>query len=259
MKIMIFILKISLILVFLENCQSRQTSSSTALPTKDIGQDSLKIKPGTEDYGSQKKKVETLRVALKNAFARQEIPLDSVRNAFTEALTDEIFPYWYGTNWSFDGHADSPRSGEIACGYFVSTTLLDVGLRINRYKLAQQWPEDEARMLSLGGVVRHFFREPDDSSGIIFEKNLKNGLYFAGLGTGHVGFLLKKGSKMWFIHSNYTSPQVVIAQPIPAAVFIHFDEYYIADLTNNDRLLNYWLNGTNIPLSTEGKSLIEIR
>jgi len=57
---------------------------------------------------------------------------------FFEMLNDSIFEYWMQTPWDFNGHTDTPRKGEIACGYFVTTTLRDMGVQLQRYKLAQQ-------------------------------------------------------------------------------------------------------------------------
>ncbi len=53
-------------------------------------------------------------------------------------LIDSIFPAWYDTPWDFNGISNVPGEGEIACGYFVSTTLKHAGFNLNRYKLAQQ-------------------------------------------------------------------------------------------------------------------------
>ena len=53
-------------------------------------------------------------------------------------LSQQIFPYWYGTRWNYHGTTNVPRKGKIACGYFVTTTLKHAGFKLNRYKFAQQ-------------------------------------------------------------------------------------------------------------------------
>ena len=64
---------------------------------------------------------------------------DSVMSSVLfNSMIDSIFPAWMGTNWDFNGTSNVPKQGEIACGYFVSTTLKHVGFNLNRYKLAQQ-------------------------------------------------------------------------------------------------------------------------
>ena len=85
--------------------------------------------------------------------SKKKITLDSVKKSFTELLLNKIIPYWYGTTWSFNGHTSKPNQGEIACGYFVSTTLKDMGLKLNRYCLAQKSPIDEAKFLSCGASI----------------------------------------------------------------------------------------------------------
>ncbi len=56
-----------------------------------------------------------------------------------KVLTEKIYPCWYGTEWDFNGITETPNEGKIACGYFVSTTLKHVGVKVNRYKLAQKY------------------------------------------------------------------------------------------------------------------------
>lgn len=62
--------------------------------------------------------------------------LQKAKHKMVSHLLDSIIPFWYKTVWSFEGHSEVPRQGEIACGYFVSTTLLHAGLKLNR----TNWP-----------------------------------------------------------------------------------------------------------------------
>ena len=64
----------------------------------------------------------------------------SVKNYLFTTLSKKIFPSWYGTAWDFNGYTEKPLNGEIACGYFVTTTLKHIGFNLNRYKIAQQGP-----------------------------------------------------------------------------------------------------------------------
>ena len=68
---------------------------------------------------------------------------------FENYLVNEIIPHWYGTEWDFNGYTAVPNQGVIACGYFVSTTLLHMGINVNRYKMAQQAGLYEAQTLAL--------------------------------------------------------------------------------------------------------------
>lgn len=156
--------------------------------------------------------------------------------------------YWYGTDWSFEGHTTVPREGQIACGYFVSTTLLDAGVRLNRYRLAQQALEVEAKMLSFGKEVIVLSSDSRYMAAAVLEKQLQEGLYFIGLGNSHVGYLLKHDGQLTAIHSNYIMPSEVVAQPILESVYVGFGTFYLGDITWNDELLKYWLAGKEATL-----------
>src|SRR5687768_5014531 len=82
-------------------------------------------------------------LAIRSFVRNHPISDDSLSSLVTDLLVDRIIPYWIGTPWSFEGHTSIPNSGKIACGYFVSTTLLDLGFNLNRYTFAQQAPENE--------------------------------------------------------------------------------------------------------------------
>ena len=91
---------------------------------------------------------------------------------------DELLPAWDGTPWDFHGTSQAPREGKIACGYFVSTTLLHLGLQVERVRMAQQaselivkslvstnpirrsWPNlaDRGHAAGRRTVQRHLFR-----------------------------------------------------------------------------------------------------
>jgi hypothetical protein len=209
----------------------------------------IPLQPDSASYADMLKRIQTQRNALKVGLNDGQIGLDSVRMAFTAAIVASIIPYWYGTHWSFEGHTESPRVGDIACGYFVSTTLLHAGLNLNRYRLAQQNPQTEATMLALGSPVRVIQSDNPDTLLARCERELREGLYFIGLGEGHVGYLYKKQGELISIHADYTSPNIcVAAQPFDASIYRAFGTFYIADITWNDRLVRYWLSGSKIEL-----------
>ena len=47
-----------------------------------------------------------------------------------EATLPEMMRCWLGTPWDFNGTCETPGSGKIACGYFVSTILRDAGFQV---------------------------------------------------------------------------------------------------------------------------------
>lgn len=195
-------------------------------------------------YTSIKNKVNTSRKQVaqsyKNATNKSE-SLNQIRDKFTTHLVSDIIPQWYGTKWSFDGYSEIPKSGSIACGYFVSTTLRDVGLNINRYKLAQKAPYHEAEVIACGTTIETLQDKSKEELKAYFIKNKKDGLYFIGLDF-HVGFILKEGQNIYFIHSNYINNSGPIKEKIDDSRVIKSSVYHFCNITHNDVLLKKWLN-----------------
>src|SRR6478609_6492850 len=84
-------------------------------------------------YTSIKSNINTSRKQLSQSYkisTNKSETLNQIRDKFTNHLVNDIIPEWYGTKWSFDGYTEVPKSGSIACGYFVSTTLRDMGMNI---------------------------------------------------------------------------------------------------------------------------------
>lgn len=162
--------------------------------------------------------------------------LDSTMKVFTDLLLNKIIPYWYGTKWDFNGYTAIPNQGTVACGYFVSNTLKDMGLNLNRYKLAQQNPKYEAKSIAVDSNNISHFRENNIAEKL---KELKNGVYFVGL-DNHVGYIYVNNTKSYFIHSNYIAGQVMIETTTLSKAFRSYD-YYIVKLTGNRNLAERWL------------------
>lgn len=200
-------------------------------------------------YTSIKNKVNTSRKQVaqsyKNATNKSE-SLNQIRDKFTAHLVRDIIPQWYGTKWSFDGYSEIPKSGSIACGYFVSTTLRDVGLNINRYKLAQKAPYHEAEVIACGTTIETLQDKSKEELKAYFIKNKKDGLYFIGLDF-HVGFILKEGQNIYFIHSNYINNSGPIKEKIDDSRVMKSSVYHFCNITHNDVLLKKWLNNEVVP------------
>ena len=188
-----------------------------------------------------------LRLRLKEGLRLGTISFDNIKTAFTNQLVDKIIPHWYGTPWSFGGHTAIPNQGKIACGYFISTTLRDMGININRYKLAQKSPIDEAKMISCGSVINKIVQDTPQKAFEDIDRLTKEGLYFIGFDEGHVGYLLKRKGKLFLIHSNYFSPASVCIETLKESqVFKRFTKFHLADISHNDILLQRWLNNSTI-------------
>ena len=165
--------------------------------------------------------------------------IDSASNYITKTLLNDIFPFWYGTPWDFNGYTEKPNNGVIACGYFVSTTLRDVGFNINRYHMAQQYGLYEAMTLQLKKDVIEIFKKDIDEIKTTFLQKLKPGLYFVGL-DGHVGYIWINNEEVYFIHSNYMHNSVELEYAETSEPFIS-EIYIIADISLNDSLTKKWI------------------
>lgn len=202
------------------------------------------------NYAKIKAQIETERVRLSQMYlsktdsAWQKQLLDSARNFITSSLVNKIIPHWYGMPWSFSGYSAIPQKGEVGCSYFVSNTLLHAGFNVNRYKLAQQGPMNEAKSIDTAFVT--YFNEEAFSGNEINKaivkkivKENKDGLYFVGL-SSHVGYLLINEGELYYIHSNYGRVEVMLEYAETSNEFID-SQYFIAKVTHNDRLIRKWL------------------
>jgi hypothetical protein len=200
----------------------------------------IKLKP-SEPYSVICQRAKTKRRQLASE------AMDKVGSAFESALLNEIIPHWYGTEWDFNGHTDAPGQGQVACGYFVSTTLQHLGINVNRYQLAQQTPQNEAKSLAVGGEVIEIAGESTAGNLANIKAAIGEGICFVGLGRSHVGFLVKRKGVLFFAHSSYLSPGAVtieLAEKSP--VFCAYDRYYIVELSNNQAFLKKWLNNEQL-------------
>ena len=188
-----------------------------------------------------------IKASIKANKLKAGADLDSLSKVFTESLLHRIIPQWAGTTWSFEGHTAVPQQGEIACGYFVSTTLRDVGVNLNRYTLAQQLPINEAKSLKLESEIIEISNDNISTRIAQIQDTLNNGLHFIGFGAGHVGYILKEDSNLYIIHSNYMGNGVVeIERAEESDVFGYFTECHIVELSTNKSLLKAWAEGKEI-------------
>lgn len=158
-------------------------------------------------------------------------------------LIDTIFPAWYGTEWDYNGYSNVPKKGQIACGYFVSTTLKHIGFNLNRYKLAQKY--SSAIVKSLCYNIQ-YMRNNNTKKLFNYINTKPNQLYVIGL-DNHVGFISKETSGIYFIHSSYLEPVAVIKEKAESAeALIGSNLFVLGQLTENDVLLKNWLAGKAI-------------
>jgi hypothetical protein len=160
---------------------------------------------------------------------------------FTHLLTDSIFPYWLGTPWDFYGTTETPNQGQIACGYFVTTTLRDAGFPLQRTKLAQYASEQMIRTLVQPAYIQRFSHVPlaDFVASI---KHQGPGLYLLGLDS-HTGFLYHDGQALYFIHASYIGEKVVTKELAANSAILQASKYRITGkISADEAALDRWMN-----------------
>lgn len=178
---------------------------------------------------------------------RQEVILTQAKRYVERTLGDSIFYYWYGTAYDFNGITQQPKQGKIACGYFVTTTLQQMGFSIPRVALAQQaasvilnslcTPESIKIYQSLTALKKHMDAQPQ-------------GLYLIGLDT-HVGYLWKTERELYMVHSSQSgNNQVSRERWDQSTVLSRSKAFYVGDLLGNERLMETWVKGQVIAVAS---------
>lgn len=254
---------ILLLAIFIISCSQNSENSTTIIveksPTPTITKKKIITKTDIENLGITLKANEaisynTIKENIKKtrqSIDPKNISQDSLSKLFTELLVNQIIPYWYDTPWDFNGYTATPQKGTIACGYFVSTTLEHMGIRVNRYKLAQQSPINEAKTLTLNAPIINIAYDSATESvqelKTKFNKVMKEGIYFIGFSASHVGYVLKKNDELFLIHSNYMGNTKVEIEPVELSdVFSGFDSYYLVELSTNKAFLEKWVSQESI-------------
>lgn len=177
--------------------------------------------------------------------AKHEVLTNLAQKYVYNYLKDSIFDCWYGTTWDFNGTTQRPRTGKIACGYFVTTTLQHVGFRLPRRKMAQQAASVIIRSLckkssiytlnNLQKLKQYMDRRP-------------NGLYILGLDT-HVGFLDKSTEGLHFIHASYSGNKMVSKEAWNASKVLSKSKLFVLGaLSGHAALHQKWIQKDTILL-----------
>jgi hypothetical protein len=177
--------------------------------------------------------------------SNKKIVIEKARKAFVSSIYKDIFPEWYGTDWNFYGTTQTPKVGQIACGYFVSTVLRDAGAKVQRVSMAQQASENIIKSLTSAKFIKRFSNFKIEKF-IDDVKSQGEGLYVVGLDV-HVGFILDDGENVWFIHSSYGEPSEVVKEKALESVILSSSKYRVTGrISADDNFILKWLNQTAI-------------
>jgi hypothetical protein len=178
-------------------------------------------------------------IAQKNTLSATEI-LD--KNYLFNVLIQDIFPEWMDTPWDFNGISNEPKSGQIACGYFVSTTLKHIGFNLNRYKTAQQ-----AASVIIDAICGKENKKVFNSKETVLQHLTlyKNSLFVVGLDY-HVGYLANIEGEVYFIHSDFFHKKVVKELATQSTGFNYTNTYHLGSLSQNLTLIKKWKSNEKV-------------
>lgn len=156
-------------------------------------------------------------------------------------VTGDLFEQWKGTPWDYNGTTTIPRKGNIACGYFVTTFLADMGVQLNRRKLSTCPSSEMMKKLVPGrpliNLSRLSFAGFCDSL-----KNYKPGVFIIGLDY-HTGIIVVDTNATWFIHSYYANNIGVIKELVSLSPALQSSSTkWLMPLTADRGFIRCWLN-----------------
>jgi hypothetical protein len=168
--------------------------------------------------------------------------LAAARVDLGDRLIHGLLPAWYGTPWDFNGSTRTPGHGTIACGYFVTTVMVDAGFRIPRIRWAQL--ASEPMILKFDP---HAWRSSNASVHAIrpWLQAKGDGLYVVGL-DNHVGFISVRGTDIQCIHSNYYHREIgVMAEPLEGNNPFAHSHYRVIGKLFDETMMIKWLEGSS--------------
>ncbi len=184
-----------------------------------------------------------------NVDAAHQKGLVSLAQSYVSAtLCDSVWSHWYGTEWDFYGTTETPGKGNIACGYFVTTTLKHVGFNIDRVKLAQQAASVIITTMCGKGKTK-IIGNNDLEALAAYIKSQNDGVFICGL-DNHVGFIQKKGEDMYFVHSSGLGNQLKVMKEelLKSNALQYSNAYYVGNLLANETNMVKWITGEKINL-----------
>jgi hypothetical protein len=184
----------------------------------------------TISYEDFLKEVKAKREKLKDQ------PLTDAKKYFFTLINDKIPAYWAGTPWDFNGVTRKPGEGKIACGYFITNTLTDLGFEIERVKLAQA-----ASSVLIKATCTNIknYNDFDDLTAYL-NKADNYSVFIVGLDF-HTGYITKEKNDCYFIHSNYIGSKGVTKEKIQDSKALNASKtWMIGSISAHDDFIKNW-------------------
>lgn len=185
--------------------------------------------------------VDSTRKSFGNNYTKETETVSVQAKAyFNQIIGSDVFRHWRGTPWDFNGITTDPQKGNIACGFFVTTVLRDVGIQLNRHKLAVCPSLQMMRALTSSKEIRNLSRS-NYSQFCDWLKKYGKSVFIVGLDY-HTGFIVNDGKEVWFIHSNYINRVGVVKEKVNLSQALQVSKTrYVTCLTDSKKFLESWL------------------
>jgi len=238
-----------LLLVLVWSCQKKSDKSVdkvdiltkdkiTPEPTYQLT--AIELEEHQKNYRRLKKEISKTRLHLKR---RTDIDTDKklklAEDYISKILIDSVFEYWEGTQWDFNGYTETPKKGLVACGYYISTPLRDIGVKLNRFKVAQKSASGIVKQLCDPNSIKTF---NELEKLMTYLKEVENEeILILGL-SNHVGFIFKRNDESYFAHSNYIGSKGVEKEKLETSIAINASNVYVVgQLTQHQAFVKKWL------------------
>lgn len=204
----------------------------------------------TINYNDVKTEIANRQEELSCAYRNPKCDKDSVVRCAQQFLfttmTAKVFPCWYGTRWDYNGTTETPRKGKIACGYFVTTTMRDLGFDVPRIRWAQSASETMIREMTEGKHIKRY-RYADISHIESEIRSWGNGLYVVGM-DNHTGFIVNHDGQCRFVHSYYFNlSRGVTSEKLNTNNPLRSSKYRVIGKVLTDEMVSKWLTKERFP------------
>lgn len=171
--------------------------------------------------------------------------VDSARKYLIATMADTLFSFWENTAWEFYGNTEIPQCGSIACGYFVTTLLRDLGFNIPRIRWAKAASETFISEFCDKNITKKIGKTPNE----IFEfmATLTGIYYLVGLDT-HVGIIEIRNGETNFLHSaEFINAHGVTREPANGQNPFSISNYRVFGELFTNRQVVSWIQNTRYP------------
>lgn len=236
MKLLILLL---LTEICLSSCKQAKIKKEYSLPIVNHAADTIHSPTYNEVLVQIEKAKAGFLKKYEGDYHKLEI-MDEIRNYWIDVLGQDLYKQWESTPWDFNGTTRVPKQGNIACGYFVTTILLDMGYKLNRIKLSTCDAMTMMKSLTPGQRIQNLSYLDYES----FNKKIKDAgkaVYIIGLDY-HTGLLINDGTETWFLHSNYINKEGVIKERISESLALKTSgSRFTTCLTSDKNFLLRWI------------------